>query len=474
MYALSRITIAALLVVHLTVAVATDGALDPAFGSGGKVQIAAAATGAGGSNLVATDVAVQSSGKTIVAGYNDNTDCVLARLNVDGSLDTSFGGTNSFSPGFDGYGGCSFTGVAVRPDDRIVTVANQPGGVAVVSQFTASGLPDGTFGTNGAAFIFPASGDSTYVSRVVIESDGYIDVAGFYHQQSTNNNEFLFDRVLADGSGNDLFQYEFGSGNNQDDHALGVAIDPQGRYVVCGYHRGANGNYDFAAIRIQHNLYDVDPTFGSGGQTTVAFDLGGDNGDYCNAVAIFPSSGYMVLGGHSTVTVGNGTYQAASLAELDNNGNLYQHRCGDFFCPSQFTFAYNLNPSAGLTNDITRLIIDSYDTKYPQLLAIGSGFQSGPPYGQMFGIARFNFPGFGEFPFDSNFNGKGVEGVYFAERPTGIGLLTTTNYGLSGTFANGKLVVAGYTQASGGNAIAVTRLAPFDGIFKNGFDTPSY
>ena len=70
-----------------------SGALDPTFGSGGKVQISATATGVGGSNLVAADVAVQSNGKTIVAGYNDNNDCVLARLNVDGSLDTSFGGT---------------------------------------------------------------------------------------------------------------------------------------------------------------------------------------------------------------------------------------------------------------------------------------------------------------------------------------------------------------------------------------------
>jgi len=81
-----------------------SGALDPTFGSGGKVQISATATGVGGSNLVAADVAVQSNGKTIVAGYNDNNDCVLARLNVDGSLDTSFGGTNSFKPGFAGYG----------------------------------------------------------------------------------------------------------------------------------------------------------------------------------------------------------------------------------------------------------------------------------------------------------------------------------------------------------------------------------
>ncbi len=458
------------------IAQAADGDPDPGFGSGGKVQLSAATSGAGGSNLVASDVAVQSNGKIIVAGYNDNNDCVLARLNVNGSLDTSFGGTNNFLPGFAGYGDCSFTGVAVRADDRIVTVANQPDGVAFVAQFTANGLPDyGNFGSNAATLISPASGDSTNVSRLVIESNGTIDIAGFYHLQSANNNEFLFVQISADGKTvQPLFRYEFGSGNNQDDHALDLAIDGQGRYVVAGYHRGAGGNYDFAAIRILHNLYDVDQTFGSGGQTTVAFDLGGDNGDFCNAVAIFQSSGYMVLGGHSTASVGTGTYQAASLAMLDNNGNLFSYYSGGIGYPAKFPYAYNLNPNVGQSNDITKLIIDNYNTKYPQLLAIGSGLQYGTPVGEMFGVARFGLPAYSNFTFDTTLNGKGVEGVYFAERPTGFGTLMTTNYGLSGAFANGKLIVAGYTQGSGGNQMAIIRLAAFDGIFKNGFDTPSY
>src|SRR6185312_11927900 len=169
-----------------------SGALDAAFGSGGKVILNAAEANAAGSNLTATDVAVQSNGKIIVAGYADSI-CVLARLNPNGSLDTSFGGTNSFSPGFAGYGGCSFTGVAVRADDRIVAVGNQPDGVAIVAQFTANGLPDyGNFGSNAAVLLQPTSGDSTNVARVILESNGTIDIAGFYHQQSTNNNQFLF------------------------------------------------------------------------------------------------------------------------------------------------------------------------------------------------------------------------------------------------------------------------------------------
>jgi uncharacterized delta-60 repeat protein len=435
-----------------------SGALDAAFGSGGKVILNSAEANATGSNLVATDVAVQSNGKIIVAGYADSV-CALARLNPNGSLDTSFGGTNSFSPGFAGYGLCSFTGVAVRADDRIVAIANQPDGVAVVSQFTANGLPDsGNFGSGAAVFISPASGDSTNVARVVIQSNGTIDVSGFYHQQSTNNNQFLFAQISADGrTVQPLFRYEFGNGNNQDDHAQDLAIDSQGRYVVAGYHRGANGNYDFAAIRILSNLYDVDQTFGSGGQTTVDF---GDNGDYANAVALTPT-GYIALGGQA-----NGQ---AALAWLDPNGTLLANN-NYTYDTYQFVFG-----SGGGNDTISKLIIDGYDTKYPQLLAVGSGNQSyasgpGNATGLMFGMARLNFPFYTNFSLDTTFNGRGAEGVDFNIRPSGIGLFLTTNNGRSATFANGKLIVVGDTL---GTDMAVTRLAAFDGIFSNGFDNPS-
>ncbi len=438
-----------------------SGALDAAFGSGGKVILNAAEANAAGSNLIATDVAVQSNGKIIVAGYADSV-CVLARLNPNGSLDTSFGGTNSFSPGFAGYGGCSFTGVAVRADDRIVAVGNQPDGVAIVAQFTANGLPDyGNFGSNAAVLLQPTSGDSTNVARVILESNGTIDIAGFYNQQSTNNNQFLFVQLSADGrTVQPLFQYEFGSGNNQDDHAQDLAIDNQGRYVVAGYHRGASGNYDFAAIRIRSDLYDVDNTFGSGGQTTVDF---GDNGDYANAVALTPT-GYIALGGQA-----NGQ---AALTLLDPNGNIYEWYSDQIGHPTMFPFVFG---SGGGADTITKLILDDYDTKYPQLLAIGSGNQSyasgpGGAAGLMFGIARLGFPGYSNFTLDTSLYGRGTEGVYFNIRPSGIGSFLTTNNGRSAVFANGKLVVVGDTL---GTDMAITRLAAFDGILKNGFDNPS-
>ena len=471
---------------------AADGDLDTSFGSEGKLQIAAPH---GGSTAIrfdfaATDVAIQPDGKAVVVGYetftySDNSqteDWHVLRLNVDGSLDPTFGTAGMVETS----GGPPPTrpqSVAVRPDGRIVVGGNVNSGreISVIEQFTSSGKSDNSFGGGSGYFIIPAaSGDSTSLSRLAIDTDGSIDIAGTYYanQNSFNSNEFFFDRIAASGSGDQPFQYSFGSGPNQDAHATDLAIDSQGRYVVVGYVPGTNG-YDCAVIRITRDLYDVDRTFhyqdpNDYGFTIVPFDLGGDNNDVCNAVAIFPG-GYIAIGGHATASAGNGTYQAAALAELDNNGNLDQYFSGGLLYTARFSFSYSLNPTSGQTNDITKLMVDGYDTKYAKLLAIGTGDQYAVPPGTYFGIARLN-PAqiYSNFSFDTSLNGKGVMGVYFAQRPTGLGNYITTNTGHSGAFVNGKLAAAGYTQAVGGNQIAVTRLAAFDGIFKNSFETPSY
>lgn len=463
------------------VANAADGDLDATFGLVGKVQLG---PNTGYTGPVANDVAVQPDGKIVVVGYETNAadgleSWRIARLNANGSVDTSFG-ANGMLDWNAGTTGTRAHAVEIRPDGRIVVGGNFQNEIEV-AQFTPNGTPDPAFGGGqGYVLLTPPAGDSNYLSRLVLDTDGSLDIAGTYYanQNNFNSNEFFFDRIAMDGSSNTPFTYEFGSGPNQDAHATDLAIDSQGRYVVVGYAPGTNG-YDCAVIRITRNLYDVDRTFhyqdpSNYGFTIVPFDLGGDDNDVCNAVAIFPG-GYIVIAGHATAIAGNVTYQAAALAELDNNGNpdmYYQDQIG---YPAKFTFSYSLNPTSGQTNDITKLIVDGYDSKYAQLLAIGTGNQYAQPPGTYFGIARLNpAQSYSNFSMDTALNGKGVMGVYFAQRPSGLGFNITTNTGLSGTFVGGKLVSVGTTRAPDGRSLAATRLAAFDGIFKNSFETPSY
>jgi uncharacterized delta-60 repeat protein len=96
-----------------------NGALDPTFGGDGKVR-----TDFGGGTDFAEDLVIQSDGKIVAAGGANsegaNSRFLLARYNVNGALDTTFGGdgkvTTNFSAGLD----IAFS-VAIQPsDDRIV------------------------------------------------------------------------------------------------------------------------------------------------------------------------------------------------------------------------------------------------------------------------------------------------------------------------------------------------------------------
>lgn len=472
-----------------------SGALDAAFGNGGKVQLAPAPEIGIASHVL--DVALQPDGKTLVAGYDTYTGscsggvaCIgetwrITRLKVDGSVDTGFGlaqdGTVYYGSGLSPT---RAQAVVLRPDGRIVVAGtyccHTSGGsdsFIVVYQLKADGTPDNSFGDGALMAVSgSASGDGVSLARMILDSDGSIDLAGTYRDH-VNGNQFFFDRVAPNGSGNEPFRFIFGGGSNQDAHAMDVAIDDQGRYVVAGYAPGPHG-YDCAVIRITHDLYDVDRTFGHTspddyGYQTIAFDSAGDDNDVCNAVAIFPG-GHIAVGGHVTASAGSGTYQAAALAELDGAGQPASYFSGGLLYPTKFTFAYG-PVNAGLSNDIVRLFVDAYDTKYPQLLAIGSGYQGGVPYGQQFGIARVNPPQtYSNFALDDTFAGDGTLGLWFVERPDGIGLMRTSNNGFGAAFGGGRLVVAGDTQASSGAQAAIARFSVFDGIFKNGFDTPSY
>src|SRR5262245_36091622 len=110
---------------HLTIRPLEDrtcpagGLMDPSFGGGdGIVRFDLP----GFSGVAALGVATLPDGKTVLAGYGDSTrkEAVVYRLNVDGTLDTSFGGGDGFSSiaitGQDAY----FYDVEVQPDGKIV------------------------------------------------------------------------------------------------------------------------------------------------------------------------------------------------------------------------------------------------------------------------------------------------------------------------------------------------------------------
>ena len=101
-----------------------NGTLDTSFGGTGEVT-----TDLGTAFDVAKDVAIQPDGKIVAAGYADG-NFALVRCNADGSLDTSFGGSSAEGEIITQVGGKgSFNqgySLALQPDGKIVVSRRWP------------------------------------------------------------------------------------------------------------------------------------------------------------------------------------------------------------------------------------------------------------------------------------------------------------------------------------------------------------
>jgi uncharacterized delta-60 repeat protein len=96
-----------------------DGGLDTSFGSGGIATSEFIGSDVDMSNAVV----VQPDGKVIAVGATSGastSEFALARYNVDGSLDTSFGTGGQIATPFPGFPIASARSVALEPDGKIV------------------------------------------------------------------------------------------------------------------------------------------------------------------------------------------------------------------------------------------------------------------------------------------------------------------------------------------------------------------
>jgi uncharacterized delta-60 repeat protein len=167
----------------------TSGVLDNTFGSTGIVvltQVSVAKSGGIGNPPKAAGV-VQGDGRVVVEGTDaTSTSPDLARLNLDGSLDSTFGmGGIAYEQGFGG------TGFALQSDGKFVLGA----GNAIV-RLLSSGAVDTTFGTNGLSAAVPVSSFNSEES-VAIQPNGEIVLASAASVSGTQ--DFVLARFLATG-----------------------------------------------------------------------------------------------------------------------------------------------------------------------------------------------------------------------------------------------------------------------------------
>lgn len=208
-----------------------DGALDPSFGNGGvatgagpgfnaiKLQADGKIVGVGGfsgpfmvarlnsngsfdtsfdtDGIATTDalgvygtptgVAVRSDGKIVVGGYGGVTgspdpylEMILLRFDSNGALDASFGNAgvvaSDIAPEDD-----EIYDLVLDPQERILVAGESQGFTSpdpsiriLVARYTADGVPDTTFGTNGAML-----GGGSTAWALALQADGKIVIGGY-------------------------------------------------------------------------------------------------------------------------------------------------------------------------------------------------------------------------------------------------------------------------------------------------------
>jgi uncharacterized delta-60 repeat protein len=249
-----------------------SGALDSAFGGGGTVTVGFSVPppGFGSSGSVAA-VLIQPDDRVVLVGTSGlfmGEQFALARLNVDGSLDATFGHAGKVTTMFGQY---SVARAAVlQPDGRIVAVGNANAlatPTVAAARYNPDGSLDPTFGNNGKVDL--ALPDAFLVRDVALQADGKLIIAGQYSW----DRDFGLVRLLPDGTldtsfdGDGLVVTDF----NAFESGYAVATLPDGRLILGGTWAIQKWwKTDFALVRY---LPDgtLDTSFGTGGLASADF-----------------------------------------------------------------------------------------------------------------------------------------------------------------------------------------------------------
>ncbi len=316
-----------------TMRLTASGALDPTFNGG---------SGPGG-ELQYTDPSVlprvqalkiQPDGKTVFLFRCYPDGFCLQRINVNGSLDTSFDGPNANGTGVGtgngrfrlelfGIGGEYPNDLALTADGKLVATGSCIGpngyGVCVV-RLNSNGSYDTSFdgpngGGNGRAVFGVNGGDFATGSSVAIQPDGKIVIGGYCGNSSASwrmcgvrlTTSGAFDPEFAGPSANASGRFRFAVVGEGAEQVKRVAIQDDGRILLAGICENpapsTNGN-DFCFARLNSDG-SFDTSFdGPAGNGNGRFRIGiAQDMDILDGIALRPD-GRIVAGGTCSDTCG--------------------------------------------------------------------------------------------------------------------------------------------------------------------------
>jgi uncharacterized delta-60 repeat protein len=245
---------------------------------------------------------IQIDGKIIIGGnftsYNGTSRNRIARLNPDGSLDTTF------NPGTGITTGSSIYSISLQSDGKIIIGGNFSSfnGISSknIARLNINGTLDNTFNVG--------TGASSSIRSTYIQNDGKIIIGGGFTSYNGTASNYIA-RLNLDGSVDNTFNIGTGASGT----VWACSIQSDGRIIISGDFTSYNANSVPKVARI-----NPDGTLDNG------FDTGGtgilDNA-YVNQVKCISilNDGKILLTGNFTFV--NGLFRN-TIAFLDSNGLL--------------------------------------------------------------------------------------------------------------------------------------------------------
>jgi uncharacterized delta-60 repeat protein len=265
----------------------SDGSLDTTFGNGGVV-ITNLSVDRG---VSVTAMAMDSLGRIVVVGsyyrfpessrnsFISNSECLVARYNSNGSLDTTFGNggivITDISGGYDVVHAVvidSLGRIVIAGSAGPLTGPGLPHSSMALARYDSNGLLDATFANGGIVTTDTATVDTggrgSSIGGVAIDGAGRIVAVG------SSNGAFMLARYNSHGSLDNTFGGDTGivtianiGGSGGWEGAATVAIDSLGRIVAGGEAAPHVGRTDFALARCNSDG-SLDTSFGNGGTVT--------------------------------------------------------------------------------------------------------------------------------------------------------------------------------------------------------------
>ena len=265
----------------------SDGTPDTTFGSGGKVLV-----GFGGKlSAIARGVALQADGKLVLGGngsVQSNRQFALARLNSNGSLDSSFGTSGKLMVNPSGARNGENVAVdialqrvpAITGEERIVLsgfsrTSSQAAYEWTLMRFKPNGNTDTTFGASGIVkTTFLGFGDQ--VGSVVIDSSNRIIAAGTTNTGDPNQcTAYIQDAALVRYTENGALDASFGGGKQTLDVYGGrdlpfkLALQADGKIVLAGISWSSDITLSHALVARFNVDGSLDTSFGPSGNGVV-------------------------------------------------------------------------------------------------------------------------------------------------------------------------------------------------------------